>query len=49
MKDDLANGNRVTRPFELKAEIRPGAFFIVFGQICYVAEMGEVFTNQYLP
>ena len=44
-KDELANGTRVTRPFELKAEIRPGAFFIVFGQICYVAEMGEIFTN----
>ena len=44
-KDELANGTRITRPFELKAEIRPGAFFIVFGQICYVAEMGEVFTN----
>lgn len=45
VKVDLANGSRITRPFELKAEIRPGAFFIVFGQICYVAEMGEVFTN----
>ncbi|MFZ4381890.1 MAG: GIY-YIG nuclease family protein [Sandarakinorhabdus sp.] len=45
VKEELANGTRVTRPFELKAEIRPGAFFIVFGQICYVAEMGEVFTN----
>lgn len=45
VKEDLANSTRVTRPFELKAEIRPGAFFVVFGQICYVAEMGEVFTN----
>ena len=45
VKDELANGTRVTRPFELKAEIRPGAFFIVFGQIAYVAEMGEIFTN----
>lgn len=45
VKDDLANGSRITRPFELKAEIRHGVFFIVFGQICYVAEMGEVFTN----
>ncbi len=45
VKEDLANSTRVTRPFELKAEIRPGAFFIVFGQICYVAEMGEIFTN----
>ena len=45
VKDELAAGARVTRPFELKAEIRPGAFFIVFGQICYIAEMGEIFTN----
>lgn len=45
VKEDLASGTRVTRPFELKAEIRPGAFFIVFGQICYVAEIGDIFTN----
>ncbi len=45
IKDDLAAGTRVARPFELKAEIRPGAFFIVFGQICYVADMDEMFTN----
>lgn len=46
VKEELANGTRVTRPFELKAEIRPGAYFIVFGQICYVAEMDEIFTND---
>ena len=45
VKDELANGTRVTRPFELKAEIRPGAFFIVGGLISYVAGMGEIFTN----
>jgi hypothetical protein len=45
VKDDLADGTRVTRPFELKAEIRPGAFFIVGGLISYVAEMEEIFTN----
>lgn len=45
VKEELANGTRVTRPFELKAEIRPGAFFIVGGLISYVAEMEEVFTN----
>ena len=45
VKEDLVNSTRVTRPFELKAEIRPGAFFIVGGQICYVSEMGETFTN----
>lgn len=45
VKNELAAGTRVTRHFELKAEIRPGAYFIVFGQICYVAEMGDIFTN----
>lgn len=41
----LESGEREARPFELKAEIRPGTFFIVGGQKAYVAEMGEVFTN----
>jgi hypothetical protein len=45
VQDEIAAGTRVTRPFELKAEIRPGALFIVSGQIAYVAEMGEIFTN----
>lgn len=45
VKQDLASAARVTRPFELKAEIRPGAFFIAGGLISYVAEMDEVFTN----
>jgi len=42
---EIASGVRQTRPFELKAEIRPGSWFIVGGQKAYVAEMGEVFTN----
>lgn len=42
---ELDTGIRQTRPFELKAEIRPGAWFIVGGQKAYVAEMGEVFSN----
>jgi hypothetical protein len=45
VQDDLQSGMRQTRPFELKAEIRPGSFFIVGGQKAYVAEMGEVFSN----
>jgi hypothetical protein len=45
VKRDLEAEVRVTRPFELKAEIRPGAFFIVSGQVAYVAEMGEMFSN----
>ena len=42
---EIENGIRQSRPFELKAEIRPGTWFIVGGQKAYVAEAGEVFTN----
>lgn len=45
VQGEIDSGFRTTRPFELKAEIQPGAFFIVAGQVAYVAEMGEVFTN----
>ncbi|MFC3088078.1 GIY-YIG nuclease family protein [Tabrizicola soli] len=42
VQKDLDEGIRETRPFELKAEIAPGRFFIVGGQKAYVAEMGEI-------
>ena len=45
VKHEIAEGIRQTRPFELKAEIRPGAWFIVGGQMAYVADMGEIFSN----
>lgn len=45
VQEELKNGTRQTRPFERKAEIRPGSFFIVGGQKAYVAEMGEVFLD----
>lgn len=45
VQNELAVGIRESRPFELKAEIRPGTWFIVGGQKAYVADMGEVFTN----
>jgi hypothetical protein len=45
VQKEIQSGVRQTRPFELKAEIRPGTWFIVGGQKAYVAEMGEVFTN----
>ena len=45
VQEEITSGVRATRPFELKAEIRPGALFIVSGQIAYVAEMGDVYTN----
>lgn len=44
---ELDSGQRETRPFELKAEIQRGRFFIVEGQKVYVAEMGEeTLTDQ---
>jgi len=45
VKREIAEDARQTRPFELKAEIRPGAWFIVGGQLAYVADMGETFSN----
>jgi hypothetical protein len=45
VQQDIESGVRETRPFELKAEIRPGSWFIVGGQKAYVAEIGDVFTN----
>ena len=44
---DLDAGVRTARPFELKAEIRPGRFFIVGGQKAYVADMGEIATTAH--
>ena len=45
VQKQIESGVRQTRPFELKAEIRPGSWFIVGGQKAYVADMGEIFTN----
>lgn len=45
VQQEIENGIRQTRPFELKAEIRPGSWFIVGGQKAYVAEMEEMYTN----
>jgi hypothetical protein len=45
VQQEIESGVRETRPFELKAEIRPGSWFIVGGQKAYVAEAGETFTN----
>lgn len=45
---DLDTGARISRQIRkdagfLKADIKPGEFFIVSGQIAYVAEVGETF------
>lgn len=47
VQSDLDNGLRETRPFEMKAEIEQGRFFIVGGQKAYIAEKGETtITDQ---
>jgi hypothetical protein len=45
VQKEIDDGVRTTRPFEMKAEIEPGRFFIVGGQKAYVAEMGEIETT----
>lgn len=45
VQQELESGIRKSREFELKAEIRPGAWFIVGGQKAYVADMDEIFVN----
>ncbi|WOH80916.1 GIY-YIG nuclease family protein [Bradyrhizobium sp. BEA-2-5] len=47
VQKDLDSGIRQTRPFQTMAEIKKGEFFIVGGQIAYVADLGEEFTTQY--
>ena len=44
---DLDVGVRRTRPFERKAEIERGRFFILAGQKAYIAEKGEPFVQSY--
>lgn len=41
VEKDLAVGARATRPFGKDAAIRQGEFFILRGQLAYVAEVGE--------
>lgn len=47
VKKDLDTGIRQTRRFQTMAEIKQGEFFIVGGQIAYVAELGEEFVTEY--
>lgn len=47
VQKELDSGLRETRPFEMKAEIEKGRFFIVGGQKAYVAEKGDTtITDQ---
>jgi T5orf172 domain len=49
VKADLDNGVRKTRIFQTRSmdEIQQGTFFVVGGQIAYVADVGEEFTTKY--
>lgn len=47
VKKDLDAGLRQTRRFQTMAEIKPGEFFIVGGQIAYVAAVGTEFMTEY--
>lgn len=49
VKNDLKSGQRQMRAFQTRTmdEIQKGTFFVVGGQIAYVAEAGESFTTQY--
>lgn len=47
VRKDLDGGVRKTRPFQTMAEIQQGEYFIVGGQIAYVAEVGEEFMTEY--
>lgn len=47
VRKDLDAGIRQTRTFQTMAEIKRGEFFIVGGQIAYVADVGEEFMTEY--
>lgn len=47
IKKDLDTNVRRTRPFETMDQIQKGQWFIVGGQIAYVAEVGEEFVTEY--
>lgn len=47
VRNDLKMGARETRPFAKMAEIQQGEFFIVGGQMAYVAHVGKEFVSQY--
>jgi hypothetical protein len=47
VKKELDVGVRQTRRFQTMAEIKKGEFFIVGGQIAYIAEVGDEFMTEY--
>ncbi|CEF43077.1 hypothetical protein ASN_1P43 (plasmid) [Acetobacter senegalensis] len=47
VQEDLKSGVRETRPFGQEAGIRQGEFFILKGQMVYVAHVGKEFETEY--
>lgn len=47
VRKELDSGVRQSRPFQKMAEIQKGQWFIVGGQIAYVAEVGNEFVTEY--
>lgn len=46
VQEGIKSGNRHTRPFKDYAKMKAGDYFILSGQILYIAEFGEEFINQ---
>lgn len=47
VQKELDSGYRVTKPFQEKADVRPGDLYILSGQKVLVAEIGEEFLTDY--
>ena len=47
VRRELEFGMRESRPFQQNAEIEVGQYFILGGQMVYVADKGEIFINRY--
>ena len=47
MREDLRTGARKSRKFERDASIRQGEFFILGGQLAYVASVPEELGNEH--
>lgn len=45
-QEELKSGDRQTRPFKDNAKMKAGDYFILSGQILYIAEFGDEFVNQ---
>lgn len=47
VREDLKTGRRKTRRYARMAGIKQGEFFVINGQIAYVANVGEEFETEY--